>query len=42
MATAADIKTQDYVIKDISLAAFGRKETEIAETEMPGLIALRE
>jgi adenosylhomocysteinase len=34
--------TQDYVVKDISLAAYGRKELDIAETEMPGLIALRE
>jgi adenosylhomocysteinase len=34
--------TRDYVIKDISLADFGRKEIEIAETEMPGLMALRE
>ena len=33
---------QDYIIKDISLADFGRKEIEIAETEMPGLMALRE
>ncbi len=33
---------QDYIIKDISLAEFGRKELTIAETEMPGLIALRE
>ena len=32
----------DYVVKDISLASFGRKELDIAETEMPGLIALRE
>ena len=32
---------QDYVVKDISLAAFGRKELDIAETEMPGLMALR-
>ncbi|HQY42922.1 MAG TPA: adenosylhomocysteinase [Paracoccaceae bacterium] len=31
----------DYIIKDISLAAFGRKELDIAETEMPGLMALR-
>ena len=31
----------DYVVADISLAAFGRKEIEIAETEMPGLMALR-
>ncbi|MCA1196842.1 adenosylhomocysteinase [Sphingomonas sp. R647] len=40
MATALD-KT-DYVIQDISLADFGRKEIDIAETEMPGLMALRE
>jgi len=32
----------DYIVKDISLADFGRKELEIAETEMPGLMALRE
>jgi adenosylhomocysteinase len=32
---------QDYVIKDLSLAAWGRKEIEIAETEMPGLMAIR-
>ncbi|PZX41167.1 adenosylhomocysteinase, partial [Roseinatronobacter thiooxidans] len=32
---------QDYIIKDISLAEFGRKEIDIAETEMPGLMALR-
>ncbi|MFS2110727.1 adenosylhomocysteinase [Sphingomonas sp. Sphisp140] len=38
MATVLD---KDYVIKDLSLAAFGRKEIEIAETEMPGLMALR-
>ena len=33
---------QDYIVKDINLAAFGRKELDIAETEMPGLMALRE
>ena len=33
---------KDYLVKDISLAAFGRKELDIAETEMPGLMALRE
>ena len=33
---------KDYIIKDITLAAFGRKELDIAETEMPGLMALRE
>ena len=32
----------DYTVKDISLADFGRKELDIAETEMPGLMALRE
>ncbi|HEY8578015.1 MAG TPA: adenosylhomocysteinase [Devosia sp.] len=31
----------DYAIKDISLAAFGRKELDIAEIEMPGLMAIR-
>ena len=31
----------DYIIKDISLSEFGRRELDIAETEMPGLIALR-
>jgi adenosylhomocysteinase len=31
----------DYIVKDISLAAYGRKEIEIAETEMPGLMAIR-
>src|SRR3954463_15663769 len=34
--------TRDYIVKDISLADFGRKEIEIAETEMPGLMALRD
>jgi len=33
---------QDYVIRDIALADFGRKEIAIAETEMPGLMALRD
>ena len=32
----------DYVIKDIALADYGRAEIAIAETEMPGLMALRE
>ena len=31
----------DYIVKDIALAPWGRKEIEIAETEMPGLMALR-
>ncbi|WP_417414810.1 adenosylhomocysteinase [Hoeflea sp.] len=33
---------QDYVVANIELADFGRKELDIAETEMPGLMALRE
>ncbi len=32
---------QDYIVKDISLADWGRKELDIAETEMPGLMACR-
>ena len=32
----------DYIVKDINLAAYGRKELDIAETEMPGLMATRE
>jgi len=34
--------TADYVIADLSLAAWGRKEIRIAETEMPGLMAIRD
>jgi len=33
--------SKQYAVKDISLAAFGRKEIEIAEKEMPGLLAIR-
>ena len=36
------MSAQDYIVKDISLAEYGRKELDIAETEMPGLMALRE
>ena len=32
----------DYVVRDLSSAAFGRKEIDLAETEMPGLVATRE
>ncbi|MEO5939192.1 MAG: adenosylhomocysteinase [Sphingomonas sp.] len=39
MATVLD--RNDYVVKDISLSDFGRAEINIAETEMPGLMALR-
>ncbi|HEY8433270.1 MAG TPA: adenosylhomocysteinase [Sphingomicrobium sp.] len=42
MATQIDSQFNDYVVKDLGLAAFGRKEIEIAETEMPGLMALRD
>ena len=31
----------DYKVKDINQAEFGRKEISLAETEMPGLMALR-
>ncbi|OHT19573.1 adenosylhomocysteinase [Edaphosphingomonas haloaromaticamans] len=41
MATLPAESFTDYLVHDISLAAFGRKEIEIAETEMPGLMALR-
>jgi adenosylhomocysteinase len=42
VATQPKHTFDDYVIRDIALANFGRKEIEIAETEMPGLMALRE
>src|SRR5271169_1808760 len=45
MSTATKPKaaaTADYVVKDIGLAEWGRKEISIAETEMPGLMATRE
>jgi len=44
MTAAVKPKTQagDYIVKDISLAEFGRKEISLAETEMPGLMATRE
>jgi hypothetical protein len=35
------MSAKDYVVKDLSLAEWGRKEIEIAETEMPGLMAVR-
>ncbi len=35
-------QTNDYKVADISLAEFGRKEIQLAEVEMPGLMALRE
>jgi adenosylhomocysteinase len=42
MAKKAISKKQDYLVKDLSLAEFGRKEMDLAEYEMPGLMALRE
>jgi adenosylhomocysteinase len=39
--TVADLK-HDYVVADMALADWGRKEIAIAETEMPGLMAIRE
>ncbi len=36
------VETQQYKVKDISLAEWGRKEIRLAEAEMPGLMALRE
>ena len=40
--TAKPRAKQDFKVKDLSLAEFGRKEIEIAESEMPGLMAIRE
>ena len=40
--TDTKVKTKDYIVADIGLAAFGRKEIAIAETEMPGLMMIRE
>ncbi|MDK2857485.1 MAG: adenosylhomocysteinase [Verrucomicrobiota bacterium] len=42
MAKKPDLKKTDSIVRDVSLAAFGRKEMELAEHEMPGLMALRE
>ncbi len=36
------MKFKDYIVKDLKLADFGRKEIELAEREMPGLMAIRE
>jgi len=40
--TKSALSSQDYKVKDLALAEFGRKEIEIAEKEMPGLMAVRE
>ena len=36
------VTSQDFKVKDLSLADWGRKEIAIAEVEMPGLMAIRE
>jgi adenosylhomocysteinase len=41
-AVLKPIKNQDYEIADLALAGWGRKELTIAETEMPGLMSIRE
>ena len=41
-AVIEEINKPDYYVADISQADFGRKEIAIAETEMPGLMAVRE
>ncbi|OLL29484.1 adenosylhomocysteinase [Burkholderia sp. SRS-W-2-2016] len=41
-AAVIDSQKQDYVVADMSLAAWGRKELTIAETEMPGLMQTRD
>ena len=40
--TESNLTKQDYVVADLSLADYGRKEISIAEIEMPGLIAIRD
>ncbi|MEB3186441.1 MAG: adenosylhomocysteinase [bacterium] len=42
MSTSETLTRQDYKVADITLAEWGRREIAIAETEMPGLMALRE
>ena len=42
MSAVAEEVTEDFIVKDISLAEFGRKEIALAEHEMPGLMATRE
>ncbi len=41
-AVVENLQKDDYFVADISLADFGRKEIAIAETEMPGLVSIRE
>ncbi|TQE99974.1 MAG: adenosylhomocysteinase, partial [Spiribacter salinus] len=42
MNAVVETKLSGSIIADASLAPFGRREMDIAETEMPGLMALRE
>src|SRR5688500_7733621 len=42
MSVMKENRTQDFKVADLSLAEWGRKEIQIAETEMPGLMALRD
>lgn len=42
MSAVLNSPTKDYIVADLSLADWGRKEIRIAETEMPGLMAIRE
>src|SRR3569623_969869 len=42
VATAVKETATDYIVKDLTLADYGRAEISLAETEMPGLMALRE
>ena len=42
MTLSSDSRPGDYLVRDLALADYGRKELDIAETEMPGLMALRD
>jgi len=42
MSATAQTKAADFHVADLKLAEWGRKEIAIAETEMPGLMAIRE
>ena len=42
MSAVVDSNFKDFHVADLSLADWGRKEIRIAETEMPGLMAVRE
>ncbi len=41
MTTSTALSTADYKVADLGLAEFGRKEINLAEHEMPGLMAMR-